>query len=79
MLLIRCSVQLLGATIIPNKVTEFFRSIVHETVSSREKENVVRPDMIQLLMQAKKGVLKDEAFSENSKDTDRAYGMYDIN
>ncbi|KDQ65278.1 cytochrome P450 9e2-like [Zootermopsis nevadensis] len=31
--------------------------------------------MIQLLMQAKKGVLKDEASSENSKDTDRAYEL----
>jgi cytochrome P450 family 9 len=72
-------VQLLGATIIPRKVTEFFRSIIHETVSTREKEGVVRPDMIQLLMQAKKRTLKDEASSENTKDTDKDYGMYDNN
>lgn len=79
MLWIHYSVQLLGATIIPRKVTEFFRSIIHETVSTREKEGVVRPDMIQLLMQAKKRTLKDEASSENTKDTDKDYGMYDNN
>jgi hypothetical protein len=79
MLLLRYSVQLLGSTIIPKKVTEFFRSIIHETLSTREKEGIVRPDMIQFLMQAKTGALKDGAPSENSKDTDKGHGMYDIN
>jgi cytochrome P450 family 9 len=68
-------VQLLGATIIPKKVTQFFRAMIHQTVSTREKEGTVRPDIIHFLMQAKKGALKDETSSENCKDIDRTHGM----
>ena len=43
-------IQLFGT-----EVTEFFRTAVHETMSLREQKGIVRPDMINLLMQAKKG------------------------
>jgi hypothetical protein len=45
--------------------------MIHETVSTREKEGIVRPDMIQLLMQT----LKDENSSEDKKETDKTNGM----
>lgn len=38
----------------------FFRSLVRDTMALRDKENIHRPDMIQLLMQAKKGALHHE-------------------
>ncbi|XP_026475344.1 cytochrome P450 9e2-like [Ctenocephalides felis] len=40
--------------------SNFFRSLVGDTIALREKENIHRPDMIQLLMQAKKGALRHE-------------------
>jgi hypothetical protein len=73
---IRCSLQLLGVTIIPKKVTDFFRSTIYETVLKREKEDIVRPDMLQLLMQATKGTLRDEISSEDRKNTDKSNGMW---
>lgn len=38
----------------------YFRSIIVETMAFREKNNVFRPDMIHLLMQARKGTLQDD-------------------
>ena len=32
--------------------------MVHNTMSTREEKGIVRPDMIHLLMQAKKGTLQ---------------------
>jgi hypothetical protein len=67
---------LLGVTIIPKKVTDFLRSTIYETVLTREKEDVVRPDMLQLLTQAMKGTLTDETSSEDGKKTDKSNGMW---
>jgi cytochrome P450 family 9 len=44
----------------PTKVTNFFRSLLLDTIATREREGIVRPDMLQLLMQAKKGTLHEE-------------------
>ena len=44
-------------TFFAKEVTSFFRKAVHETMSIREKQGIVRPDMINLLLQAKKGLL----------------------
>jgi len=41
-----------------SSVINFFRSLVHNTISVREERGIVRPDMIHLLMQAKKGTLQ---------------------
>ncbi|KAM3960574.1 cytochrome P450 9e2-like [Aphomia sociella] len=46
--------------------TLFFKNAVEYTMKSREEKNIVRPDMIHLLMQAKKGTLSHE------KDTNTA-------
>jgi hypothetical protein len=67
---------LLGITIIPKQVTEFLRSTIYETVSTREKEDILRPDMLQLLTQAMKGTLTDETSPEDRKKTDKSNGMW---
>jgi len=41
-----------------SSVVNFFRTLVHNTMSVREERGVVRHDMIHLLMQAKKGTLQ---------------------
>lgn len=43
--------------------------MVGDTIALREKENIHRPDMIHLLMQAKKGALRHEV-SKNENHND---------
>nr|ARI68319.1 CYP9A113 [Mythimna separata] len=50
---------------------KFFRTIVLDTMANREKKNIMRPDMIHLLMEAKKGKLTHE----DNKSTDEAAGF----
>jgi len=50
--------QLLHIKFMSSSVVNFFRSLVHNTMSTREERGIVRPDMIHLLMQAKKGTLQ---------------------
>uniref|UniRef100_A0A1B0CWX8 Cytochrome n=1 Tax=Lutzomyia longipalpis TaxID=7200 RepID=A0A1B0CWX8_LUTLO len=50
----------LGITLFSKQFCDFFRSLVWDTIRFREKENIVRPDMINLLIQARKGQLKHE-------------------
>jgi hypothetical protein len=59
----------LGTDLIPGKITEFFRTLVLDTVATREREGIVRPDMLQLLIEAKKGTLHDEHSAEDQKST----------
>ncbi len=49
-------------------VAEFFRSTITETIRYREANNIVRPDMIHLLMEAKKGNLKHSIDEEKTND-----------
>ncbi|XP_059051536.1 probable cytochrome P450 9f2 [Achroia grisella] len=49
----------LGITVFPPRVMNFFKNTITETISYRKNNNVVRPDMIQLLMEASKGTLTD--------------------
>ena len=51
----------------PAKITEFFRSLVLDTIATRDREGIVRPDMLQLLMQAKKGMLHEDNSSGSKK------------
>lgn len=48
-------VQKLGIPVFPKKTTNFFKTLVSSTIAYREENNVERPDMIQLLMEASKG------------------------
>ncbi|KAF5279689.1 hypothetical protein FQA39_LY18238 [Lamprigera yunnana] len=47
--------KLLNIRFIPTSVTNFFYRIVKETINVREQTDLVRPDMIHLLMEARKG------------------------
>ena len=58
--------QFLNITITPPVVNNFFKKLVTETMENREKNGIVRHDMIHLLIQAKKGTLVHE---EDSKDS----------
>lgn len=56
-------------TLISKKCAKFFSTMILKTIKHRENEGIVRPDMINLLMQSKKGNLKhtqdkeDEGFA----------------
>jgi len=45
--------KLIGLTFFPPATSKFFKRIVGETITVREEQNIVRPDMIHLLMQAR--------------------------
>jgi len=51
-------------TIFDAKTVQFFRALLQETINYREKEHIIRPDMINLLIQAKQGKL---THSDNDK------------
>lgn len=51
---------------IPDGVAKFFTKLIEDTIKLREEKGIVRPDMIHLLMEARKGNQKNE---ENVTDT----------
>lgn len=59
--------KLFEISFMPSGVTKYFRKIIHDTVTIREDRNIVRPDMLNLLIQAKKGALKYDN-EEDSKE-----------
>lgn len=50
----------LGFRFLTHDQHEFYSNLVLGTMKYREENNIIRPDMIQLLMQAKKGTLSSE-------------------
>lgn len=54
---------------ISTKIENFFRTLVLDTIRTRERHNIIRPDMIHLLMQSRKGQLKEET-DDNFSETD---------
>ena len=44
-----------GMKLFPNDVSDFFINIIKETIRTREEKKIFRPDMINLLMEARKG------------------------
>lgn len=61
--------QFLKFTITPPVVSKFFKKLVMETIENREKSGIIRHDMINLLMQAKKGTLVHEEDTKDSSET----------
>ncbi|XP_017776423.1 PREDICTED: cytochrome P450 9e2-like [Nicrophorus vespilloides] len=49
--------KILGFSFFEKSVSIFFRRIIKDTIKMREENNVTRPDMIHLLMDARKGQL----------------------
>lgn len=53
--------KMLDISLLDRETKSFFRKTVNETMEYREKNGIVRPDMIHLLMQTKKGNLSHDA------------------
>ena len=45
--------KLIGEPFLPRKTDTFFKGIIQDTITTREEKNIIRPDMIQLLMEAR--------------------------
>ncbi|XP_055699429.1 probable cytochrome P450 9f2 [Phlebotomus papatasi] len=58
--------DVIGLRLNPEKESNFFRSLVTDAMKYREQQNIIRPDMINLLMEAKKGKLNH---TKTEKDT----------
>ncbi|XP_053685844.1 cytochrome P450 9e2-like [Sabethes cyaneus] len=50
----------LGIDVIDRSQIHFFSKIIKDTIQTREAHGIVRPDMVHLLMMAKKGILKHQ-------------------
>ncbi|XP_017777370.1 PREDICTED: cytochrome P450 9e2-like [Nicrophorus vespilloides] len=66
--------KLLNITVFPRSTNKKFGRIIKESLAARESSNIFRPDMIQLLMMAKKGNLE---YQENVKDDDTGFATVD--
>lgn len=55
MLMIPKVASLLNISIVDKKIMKFFQSIVMENIEQRDKQGIFRPDMINILMNVKKG------------------------
>ncbi|XP_052740447.1 cytochrome P450 9e2-like isoform X2 [Bicyclus anynana] len=52
--------RLLKLTLLTKETVQFYKDLVLNTMKDREVRNILRPDMIHLLMEAKKGTLKND-------------------
>ncbi|KAK4874016.1 hypothetical protein RN001_013376 [Aquatica leii] len=52
--------KFLKLRLIPTPAATFFRRIVKDTLNKREKEGLIRPDMIHLLMEARTGIIVND-------------------
>ncbi|KAG5895434.1 hypothetical protein JTB14_037593 [Gonioctena quinquepunctata] len=52
--------EILKIKLFSKRVNQFFRNLVDDTIRTREENNIIRPDMIHLLMEARKGVQQKE-------------------
>ncbi|XP_026318087.1 cytochrome P450 9e2-like [Hyposmocoma kahamanoa] len=60
--------KIFDLSLFPKKVQDFYRTLVKETMQTRELQKIVRPDMIHLLLEAKKGKLTHDQKSSQDKD-----------
>ncbi|KAK5641877.1 hypothetical protein RI129_010424 [Pyrocoelia pectoralis] len=56
--------KLLGLRMLPDKADKFFRKLIKDNMDMRERNGIIRPDMIHLLMEARKGKLKHDESRE---------------
>ncbi|XP_066992166.2 cytochrome P450 9e2 [Anabrus simplex] len=56
--------EFLGITFFTKEEHKFFTDLVEDTVTTRDREGIVRHDMIDLLMQARRGELKGDGEEE---------------
>ncbi|KAF2899548.1 hypothetical protein ILUMI_06622 [Ignelater luminosus] len=63
--------KMLNVGIFTKKASTFFQSLIKQTLSIREKNGIVRPDMLHLLMEARKGRLAND----DSNASDSGYAV----
>lgn len=61
--------KFLGVRFFSPKANAFFRNLVQSTIEAREKSGIIRPDMIHLLMEARKGRLKHDVDADATIDS----------
>ncbi|CAH0750663.1 unnamed protein product [Diatraea saccharalis] len=66
--------KMLNVKMFSEETAVFFKSLFLNTIVDRKKNNIIRPDMIHLLMQAQKGNLVHE---EKTKDIDAGFATVD--
>ncbi|XP_049785530.1 cytochrome P450 9e2-like [Schistocerca cancellata] len=69
--------KLLNIPLFDRRAEQYFRSVVADTIKTRDKERIVRPDVIQLLMQAIRGELKPEEDEQNGTSGGRRMRLTD--
>lgn len=57
----------LGVDFLSAEQDRFFRQLITDTMRTRETKNIFRPDMIELLMQAKKGSLRQQTADDQKE------------
>ncbi|ETN64345.1 cytochrome P450 9b2 [Anopheles darlingi] len=62
----------LGLDLFDREQSQYFSEIIRDTVRTRDAHGIVRPDMVHLLMQARKGALKHQ---EQEKESETATGF----
>jgi len=45
--------KMLGIKFIDNRIGQFFKDLVRNTIDARDRQNIVRPDMLQLMMESR--------------------------
>lgn len=50
--------------IFTEEVTTYFRNLIDETIEMREEKGIIRPDMIHLLLETRKGIDRNEETNE---------------
>ncbi|XP_025263906.1 cytochrome P450 9e2-like [Camponotus floridanus] len=45
--------KILGITFVSNRIRYFFKDLMRNTIDTRDKQNIVRPDMLQLMMESR--------------------------
>ncbi|KAK4874007.1 hypothetical protein RN001_013367 [Aquatica leii] len=59
--------KLLKLKFLPTSATEFFKCAIKDSVNKREKDGIIRPDMIHLLVETKRGVVvKEDSYAPDS-------------
>lgn len=59
--------KMFGINFLDKECTEFFKEAIIETMKTREEKNIIRHDLINLLLQAKKGQLSHKRDNNDEK------------
>lgn len=70
--------KLLDLQVTSQNVYDFFRHTVIDVMNDREKKNISRPDVIQLLLQARKGQLTNDQLDESEYKNYSAHTEFDV-